>query len=71
MKIYSVAEVTGYLRELLEADGLLAGLWTSGEVSNLPESARICNEQLNAAEIKISQLQTPFDQGLEGKGESP
>ncbi len=39
MKIYSVAEVTGYLRELLEADSLLTDLWVSGEVSNLSESA--------------------------------
>lgn len=39
MKIYSVAEVTGYLRELLESDSLLADLWISGEVSNLSESA--------------------------------
>lgn len=39
MRIYSVAEVTRYLRELLEADGLLADLWISGEVSNLSESA--------------------------------
>ncbi len=39
MKVYSVAEVTHYLRGLLEADGLLADLWLSGEVSNLSESA--------------------------------
>jgi exodeoxyribonuclease VII large subunit len=39
MKIHSVAEVTGYLRELLEADSVLADLWVSGEVSNLSESA--------------------------------
>lgn len=39
MNIYSVAEVTRYLRELLEADGLLADIWVSGEVSNLTESA--------------------------------
>ncbi|MBE0415496.1 MAG: exodeoxyribonuclease VII large subunit [Dehalococcoidia bacterium] len=39
MKIYSVAEVTRYLRECLEADSLLADLWISGEVSNLSESA--------------------------------
>jgi len=39
MKIYSVAEVTGYLRERLEADSMLADLWISGEVSNLSESA--------------------------------
>ncbi len=39
MKIYSVAEVTGYLRERLETDSMLADLWISGEVSNLSESA--------------------------------
>lgn len=39
MKIYSVAEVTRYLKEFLEADGLLADLWISGEVSNLTESS--------------------------------
>jgi len=33
--------------------------------------AKICNEQLNAAELKISQLQTLPEQELEGKGESP
>jgi exodeoxyribonuclease VII small subunit len=32
--------------------------------------AKICNEQLNAAELKISQLQTLPEQELEGKGES-
>ena len=39
MRIYCVGEVTCYLRELLEADGLLADLWISGEVSNLSQSA--------------------------------
>lgn len=39
MKIHSVAEVTRYLREVLEADSLLADIWVSGEVSNLTESA--------------------------------
>ena len=39
MKVYSVTEVTGYLRELLEADNLLIDLWISGEVSNLSQSA--------------------------------
>jgi len=33
--------------------------------------AKICNERLNAAELKISHLQTAFEQELEGKGESP
>jgi len=39
MKVYSVAEVTGYLREILESDRLLVDLWISGEISNLSESA--------------------------------
>ena len=39
MRIHSVAEITGYLRELLEADDLLADIWVSGEVSSLSESA--------------------------------
>ena len=34
-----MAEVTRYLRDLLETDGLLSDLWISGEVSNLSESA--------------------------------
>ena len=38
MKIHSVAELTRYLREVLEADSLLADIWVSGEVSNLTES---------------------------------
>lgn len=32
--------------------------------------AKICNERLNAAELKISQLQTAFEQELESRGES-
>lgn len=39
MKVYSVTEVTGYLRELLEADSLLIDLWINGEVSNISQSA--------------------------------
>ncbi len=39
MQIHSVAEVTGYLRGLLEADDLLTDIWVSGEVSSLSESA--------------------------------
>jgi exodeoxyribonuclease VII large subunit len=39
VRIYAVGEVTGYLRELLEADSMLADLWISGEVSNLSRSA--------------------------------
>ena len=39
MRIYPVSEITQYLRDLLEADGTLADIWISGEVSNLSESA--------------------------------
>ena len=39
MQIYTVGQITSYLRELLETDSLLADLWISGEVSNLSESA--------------------------------
>ena len=34
MPIYSVSQITRYLRESLEQDRLLADLWVSGEVSN-------------------------------------
>ena len=32
--------------------------------------AKICNERLNAAELKISQLQTAFEQEPESRGET-
>ncbi|MDP2728063.1 MAG: exodeoxyribonuclease VII large subunit, partial [Dehalococcoidia bacterium] len=38
MQIYPVAQVTRYLKGLLEGDGLLRDLWVSGEVSNLSRS---------------------------------
>ena len=38
MRIYTVSQVTSYLRELLESDLLLLDLWVSGEVSNLTQS---------------------------------
>lgn len=34
MHIYRVAQVTGYIKSLLEADDLLQDLWLEGEVSN-------------------------------------
>ncbi|OGO04878.1 MAG: exodeoxyribonuclease VII large subunit [Chloroflexi bacterium RBG_13_54_9] len=39
MQIYTVSQVTSYLRELLESDLLLLDLWVSGEVSNLMQSS--------------------------------
>ena len=38
MQIVPVAQVTRYLKVLLEADGFLRDLWVSGEVSNLSRS---------------------------------
>ena len=35
MPVYTVSQITRYLRESLERDSLLADLWISGEVSNL------------------------------------
>jgi len=39
MQVYTVAQITGYLRDILESDGVLADIWISGEVSNLSESS--------------------------------
>ena len=38
MQVYSISEVTTYLRELLETTPHLADLWISGEISNLSRS---------------------------------
>ena len=39
MPLYSVSEVTGYLRDVLEQDLRLQDLWVSGEVANLSRPA--------------------------------
>jgi exodeoxyribonuclease VII large subunit len=39
MNVYTVGQVTTYLKELLESDLHLADLWVTGEVSNLSRSA--------------------------------
>ena len=39
MPVYSVSQITRYLKESLEADSLLNDLWLRGEVSNLTRSA--------------------------------
>ena len=39
MQVYTVAQITGYLRDVLESDGVLADIWISGEVSNLSGSS--------------------------------
>ncbi len=33
-KIYTVSELTGYIKALLERDAVLAGVWVKGEISN-------------------------------------
>lgn len=39
MQVYSVARITGYLRDILESDAMLADVWISGEVSNASGSS--------------------------------
>ena len=39
MPVYSVSQITRYLKGILEADALLGDLWVRGEVSNLSHSA--------------------------------
>lgn len=39
MAVYTVSQVTEYLRDSLESDYFLGNLWVSGEVSNLSRSA--------------------------------
>lgn len=36
--VFSVAEVVGYLRDIIDEDVVLSGLWIEGEVSNLSHS---------------------------------
>ncbi|MBI4336829.1 MAG: exodeoxyribonuclease VII large subunit [Chloroflexi bacterium] len=39
MPVYSVSQITRFVRELLDRDALLGDLWVSGEVSNASHSA--------------------------------
>ncbi|MFA5374560.1 MAG: exodeoxyribonuclease VII large subunit [Dehalococcoidia bacterium] len=39
MQVYSVAQITGYLRDILESDALLADVWISSEISNMSGSS--------------------------------
>ncbi len=56
--------------QTLEAGGL-----TLEEAISLFEEgmrlAKICSQRLDAAELKLSQLQTAFEKEIENKGESP
>jgi len=51
-----VGEITGYLRELLEADSLLADLWISGEVSNFSRSRSAAGHLYFTLKDEASQL---------------
>ena len=39
MAVYTVAQVTAYLRQILESDPVLSDLWVVGEASNLRVSS--------------------------------
>lgn len=39
MRVLSVSEITGYIRELVEYDPILSDVWVRGEVSNFSRSA--------------------------------
>lgn len=39
MRVLTVAEITGYIRELVEYDPILSDVWIRGEVSNVSRSA--------------------------------
>ena len=39
MQVYSVAQITGYLKDILDSDGVLTDVWISGEISNMSGSS--------------------------------
>jgi exodeoxyribonuclease VII large subunit len=73
MEVYSVSEVTTYLRELLETNPHLADLWISGEVSNLTRSPaghvyftlKDENAQLRCVFFRRPNMGAPLDQGMQ------
>jgi exodeoxyribonuclease VII large subunit len=73
MDVYSVSEVTTYLRELLETNPHLADLWVSGEVSNLTRSPaghvyftlKDENAQLRCVFFRRPNMGAPLDQGMQ------
>jgi len=73
MQVYSISEVTTYLRELLEATPHLADLWVSGEVSNLNRSPaghvyftlKDENAQLRCVFFRRPNMGAPLDQGMQ------
>jgi exodeoxyribonuclease VII large subunit len=73
MDVYSVSEVTTYLRELLETNPHLADLWISGEVSNLSRSPaghvyftlKDETAQLRCVFFRRPNMGAPLDQGMQ------
>jgi len=73
MDVYSVSEVTTYLRELLETNPHLADLWVSGEVSNFTRSPaghlyftlKDENAQLRCVFFRRPNMGAPLDQGMQ------
>ena len=39
MQVYNVAQITGYLKDILDSDGVLTDVWISGEISNMSGSS--------------------------------
>jgi exodeoxyribonuclease VII large subunit len=72
-EVYSVSQVTAYLRELLETNPHLADLWISGEVSNLTRSPaghvyftlKDENAQLRCVFFRRPNMGAPLDQGMQ------
>jgi exodeoxyribonuclease VII large subunit len=72
-EIYSVSQVTTYLKELLETNPRLADLWVSGEVSNLSRSPaghvyftlKDETAQLRCVFFRRPNMGAPLDQGMQ------
>ena len=73
MQVYSISEVTTYLRELLETTPHLADLWISGEISNLSRSPaghvyftlKDEKAQLRCVFFRRPDMGAPLDQGAQ------
>lgn len=73
MQVYSISEVTSYLRELLETTPHLADLWITGEVSNLSRSPaghvyftlKDENSQLRCVFFRRPNMGAPMQQGAQ------
>ena len=65
MAVFTVTQITRYLRESLELDPLLSDLWVSGEISNL----RVAPSGHSYFTIKDSQSQLRAVMFKGGRGE--